>query len=161
MMLLRDVALLKASLTSIVQGYSDLSTEKFITSKNILCVPGYYFFVSGHFGREDSHQVSYPKILVVVVVDIISIVERKKLRNTAQNWTMSSTTDAEGKEKVALITGITGQDGSYLAELLLSKGYTVCRFLLFVCCMYIMNAYATMLRQTPLTHSFTLFTFID
>ena len=28
-------------------------------------------------------------------------------------------------EKVALITGITGQDGSYLAELLLSKGYDV------------------------------------
>ena len=27
--------------------------------------------------------------------------------------------------KVALITGITGQDGSYLAELLLSKGYTI------------------------------------
>jgi GDPmannose 4,6-dehydratase len=26
------------------------------------------------------------------------------------------------KEKVALITGITGQDGSYLAELLLEKG---------------------------------------
>jgi GDPmannose 4,6-dehydratase len=25
--------------------------------------------------------------------------------------------------KRALITGITGQDGSYLAELLLSKGY--------------------------------------
>ena len=29
------------------------------------------------------------------------------------------------EEKVALITGITGQDGSYLAELLLEKGYTV------------------------------------
>ena len=28
-------------------------------------------------------------------------------------------------QKVALITGITGQDGSYLAELLLSKGYKV------------------------------------
>jgi len=28
-------------------------------------------------------------------------------------------------EKIALITGITGQDGSYLAELLLGKGYTV------------------------------------
>ncbi len=27
--------------------------------------------------------------------------------------------------KTALITGITGQDGSYLAELLLNKGYTV------------------------------------
>ena len=28
-------------------------------------------------------------------------------------------------ERTALITGITGQDGSYLAELLLDKGYTV------------------------------------
>merc|ERR1712212_847467 len=28
-------------------------------------------------------------------------------------------------EKVALITGITGQDGSYLAEFLLNKGYQV------------------------------------
>ncbi|HEY4439791.1 MAG TPA: GDP-mannose 4,6-dehydratase, partial [Candidatus Elarobacter sp.] len=27
--------------------------------------------------------------------------------------------------KTALITGITGQDGSYLAELLLEKGYRV------------------------------------
>ena len=29
------------------------------------------------------------------------------------------------KNKVALITGVTGQDGSYLAEFLLEKGYTV------------------------------------
>ena len=29
------------------------------------------------------------------------------------------------KMKTALITGITGQDGSYLAELLLEKGYMV------------------------------------
>ena len=27
--------------------------------------------------------------------------------------------------KVALITGVTGQDGSYLAEFLLDKGYEV------------------------------------
>jgi GDPmannose 4,6-dehydratase len=27
--------------------------------------------------------------------------------------------------KVALITGVTGQDGAHLAEFLLSKGYTV------------------------------------
>ena len=33
--------------------------------------------------------------------------------------------DEEKRIKVALITGITGQDGSYLAELLLSKGYEV------------------------------------
>ena len=29
------------------------------------------------------------------------------------------------KNKTALITGITGQDGSYLAELLIKKGYSV------------------------------------
>ena len=29
------------------------------------------------------------------------------------------------QKKVALITGITGQDGSYLAEFLLKKGYIV------------------------------------
>ena len=33
--------------------------------------------------------------------------------------------DQVGKGKVALITGVTGQDGAYLSELLLSKGYTV------------------------------------
>ena len=32
---------------------------------------------------------------------------------------------AKGKRKVALITGVTGQDGAYLSELLLSKGYEV------------------------------------
>ena len=32
---------------------------------------------------------------------------------------------AGNKRKVAVITGITGQDGSYLAELLLEKGYDV------------------------------------
>lgn len=35
------------------------------------------------------------------------------------------TNNASTNGKTALITGITGQDGSYLAELLLSKGYTV------------------------------------
>ena len=30
-----------------------------------------------------------------------------------------------GNEKVALITGVTGQDGAYLAEFLLSKGYRI------------------------------------
>ena len=29
------------------------------------------------------------------------------------------------KQKIALITGVTGQDGSYLAEFLLEKGYEV------------------------------------
>ena len=34
-------------------------------------------------------------------------------------------TRADGDRPVALITGVTGQDGSYLAELLLGKGYEV------------------------------------
>ena len=29
------------------------------------------------------------------------------------------------KQNIALITGVTGQEGSYLAELLLEKGYEV------------------------------------
>jgi GDPmannose 4,6-dehydratase len=37
---------------------------------------------------------------------------------------MSSASQASEKKR-ALITGITGQDGSYLAELLLEKGYEV------------------------------------
>ncbi len=32
---------------------------------------------------------------------------------------------ASGERPVALVTGVTGQDGSYLAELLLNKGYEV------------------------------------
>jgi GDPmannose 4,6-dehydratase len=36
-----------------------------------------------------------------------------------------NTPTLEARPKVALITGITGQDGSYLAELLLDKGYEV------------------------------------
>ena len=34
-------------------------------------------------------------------------------------------TESTTERKRALITGITGQDGSYLAELLLEKGYEV------------------------------------
>ncbi len=37
---------------------------------------------------------------------------------------MNSNSDEESR-RVALITGITGQDGSYLAEFLLEKGYEV------------------------------------
>jgi GDPmannose 4,6-dehydratase len=33
--------------------------------------------------------------------------------------------DSVSEQKVALITGVTGQDGAYLAEFLLEKGYTV------------------------------------
>ena len=39
-------------------------------------------------------------------------------------------------KKVALITGITGQDGSYLTEFLLEKGYTV-SFVLVIIYLYV------------------------
>jgi GDPmannose 4,6-dehydratase len=38
---------------------------------------------------------------------------------------MTTNTTTPAPPKVALITGVTGQDGSYLAELLLEKGYVV------------------------------------
>ncbi|CAL4157783.1 unnamed protein product [Meganyctiphanes norvegica] len=43
----------------------------------------------------------------------------------ASNGTPITTNTENTSNKVALITGITGQDGSYLAELLLEKGYEV------------------------------------
>ncbi|MCB1800000.1 MAG: GDP-mannose 4,6-dehydratase, partial [Gammaproteobacteria bacterium] len=39
------------------------------------------------------------------------------------NLTNDST--GQGSDKVALITGVTGQDGAYLSEFLLEKGYVV------------------------------------
>ena len=41
--------------------------------------------------------------------------------------------------KVALITGITGQDGSYLAEFLLEKGYTVSWLIIIVALRLVMT----------------------
>merc|ERR1711988_185454 len=54
----------------------------------------------------------------------ISLEQKNELINKIlQN--RSETNGAEENRKVALITGITGQDGSYLAELLIEKGYEV------------------------------------
>src|SRR6478736_77599 len=38
---------------------------------------------------------------------------------------INSTKSFMNEKKVALITGVTGQDGAYLSELLLEKGYMV------------------------------------
>jgi GDPmannose 4,6-dehydratase len=47
--------------------------------------------------------------------------------NAITETTRDSTRDIDstGRKKVALVTGVTGQDGAYLAELLLKKGYEV------------------------------------
>ena len=54
----------------------------------------------------------------------------------------------EGR-KVALITGITGQDGSYLTELLLQKGYTVSQI---VCHSVFSFQFSVLLIITHLEH---------
>src|SRR5881397_3320976 len=46
-------------------------------------------------------------------------------RDQAKVSSDENLTNVKDYSKVALITGITGQDGSYLCELLLEKGYTV------------------------------------
>ena len=48
-------------------------------------------------------------------------VKRQKVEDAVSDLKL---TDRSGKKR-ALLTGITGQDGSYLAELLLEKGYEV------------------------------------
>ena len=53
---------------------------------------------------------------MTVIKTIYCIFEARKYNNLKSNTTM---------RKVALITGITGQDGSYLAEFLIDKGYEV------------------------------------
>ena len=53
----------------------------------------------------------------------------RTLRNAFEYYPLQRMTcihsGGEPMSKSALITGITGQDGSYLTELLLAKGYTV------------------------------------
>ena len=47
----------------------------------------------------------------------------KRTQHDLESDMVSKTDLTLGLKKTALITGITGQDGSYLAELLLDKGY--------------------------------------
>jgi hypothetical protein len=47
---------------------------------------------------------------------------------------MAAQAPAQARRKVAFMTGITGQDGSYLTEFLLAKGYEVHGTPLFVGC---------------------------
>ena len=49
----------------------------------------------------------------------------KRTQHDLESDMVSKTDLTLGLKKTALITGITGQDGSYLAELLLDKGYEV------------------------------------
>lgn len=56
--------------------------------------------------------------------------------------------------KVALITGITGQDGSYLAELLLEKGYEVRQDNLYPFVGYYLGSIARKENLSKIVHCF-------
>jgi GDPmannose 4,6-dehydratase len=51
--------------------------------------------------------------------------EQKAAQTRSAETNANPMATSSSSSKTALITGITGQDGSYLAELLLSKGYDV------------------------------------
>jgi len=66
-----------------------------------------------------------PVIRVTIPPAPAAAVGRGKTNEAKQVATKLQAVDEKREKKVALITGITGQDGSYLAELLLQKGYMV------------------------------------
>ena len=49
----------------------------------------------------------------------------QKVSESRNGDASNGTEGDESEHKVALITGITGQDGSYLAHFLMKKGYNV------------------------------------
>lgn len=55
----------------------------------------------------------------------MSAIKKEKMKILENEKVLDIASANGGKPRVALITGITGQDGSYLAELLLAKGYEV------------------------------------
>ena len=67
-----------------------------------------------------------PKIVASPDI-ILQTVTQSRDRRGIDRCSFTISTMSEHAGKVALITGITGQDGSYLTEFLLSKGYTVSR----------------------------------
>ena len=64
--------------------------------------------------------------------------------------------------KTALITGITGQDGSYLAELLLTKGYTVhgIYVVLHPSILVVLIIFTAIAMRLGLSFSFTMVTYV-
>merc|ERR1719367_854606 len=56
---------------------------------------------------------------------VVTSTDKEEVKTEKNAEIKSAEKKAPEERKVALITGITGQDGSYLAELLLKKGYYV------------------------------------
>ena len=65
-----------------------------------------------------------PKFLLGRDIDLFKSVARELVSDVIQNTIVLFKVNMN-ETKVGFITGISGQDGSYLAELLLEKGYVV------------------------------------
>jgi len=65
------------------------------------------------------------RIRAVQEMDVATEEKNKMVDKILESCKGMEAVDLPPDRKVALITGITGQDGSYLAEFLLDKGYTV------------------------------------
>lgn len=70
-----------------------------------------------------THQPSGPRSEAVEIPASVACIGIGHLEKDARNFSYRKTSFMA--QKTALITGVTGQDGAYLAELLLEKGYVV------------------------------------
>ena len=98
----------------------------------------FYVGIGTLYGQADSPSISLqPHFSPSDRLTIFPSHQSSKLQAHSKSFRPSSTTINMSTEvstnedrKVALVTGITGQDGSYLTELLLEKGYTVSLFVM-------------------------------
>ena len=94
-------------------GYHIHDTHTFVSVITSTQLTNYFSVFSFETPRKTSHKA-----------------HKKTTRNTSRHTqiyeiTSKMSSSNISSRKVALVTGITGQDGSYLAELLLDKGYDV------------------------------------
>ena len=82
--------------------------------------------------RSSGHESSYLSTIAALFIILYTLSREHPLARQSQERRRTSVIDSEAKltdnppkQRVALITGVTGQDGAYLAEYLLSLGYIV------------------------------------
>lgn len=107
--------------SSLISGIAEISEEKFgkyTVGSNIPIVPE----------KEAKEKADYFLVLPYAFRDSFIKREQEWLKNGGKFIFSTPNVEIYGeddKKKKALILGITGQDGSYLAEILLEKGYEV------------------------------------
>ena len=100
-------------------------TEQQIQTKKIkeLEAEGYYVIKLMKTNKNGIPDlIAIPKNSDVVFIEVKTPIGRV---SKLQEYRMQELNKHKNMSKTALITGVTGQDGAYLAKLLLEKGYTV------------------------------------